>query len=354
MASHDLKTSHFDYDLPREMIAQFPAEKRGESRLLVYHGKTGRIEHRTFGDVVEYLRGGDVLVLNNTKVVPARLMGRKSRTGGRVELLILREMDAGRCEALCKPGSRLRPGTELEFPGGARAEIESTCGGTYIINFFDGKILNLLIEESGLAPLPPYIARKREDAVQLREFDLERYQTIYAKERGAVAAPTAGLHFSGEILKDLRKKGVELAEVTLHVGVGTFRPVTSEFVEDHAMEEESYEIQAAAAETITRARAAGRSVLVVGTTTVRALESAAREDGTIGEKKGETSLFIYPPYDFKVAENLLTNFHLPGSTLIMMLAALLGREKILELYEEAKREGYRFYSYGDAMLLLND
>ena len=353
MASHDLKTSLFNYDLPREMIAQYPSEKRGESRLLVCHMRAGRVEHRVFRDIASYLGEGDILVLNNTRVVPARLIGKKAGTGGRVELLLLEKIGEGRGEALFGSGSRPRAGMELEFRGRG-AVIESVLPGKCIVNFMSDSNLTDIIEESGLAPLPPYIKRKDDEALRLRDFDIDRYQTIYAKRMGAIAAPTAGLHFSREILDGLAEKGVGLAEITLQVGVGTFRPVKSEFVEDHAMEKEGYEIPAAAAETINRARAAGRRVLVVGTTTVRALESAAREDGTVGEKKGETSLFIYPPYAFKLVEELLTNFHLPKSTLIMMLAALLGREKILELYEEAKREGYRFYSYGDAMLLLND
>ncbi|MDP8246566.1 MAG: tRNA preQ1(34) S-adenosylmethionine ribosyltransferase-isomerase QueA [Candidatus Tritonobacter lacicola] len=354
MMTQKLKTDLFDYDLPAEMIAQFPAEKREESKLLVYHRRQENIEHRTFSDILQYLQKGDVVVLNNTKVIPARLMGRKAGSGGKVELLLLKETGPGRWEALCKPGARVRASTELEFPRGIRATVESAHNGIYTINFLNDSVLDALIEESGLAPLPPYIKRKSEEALRLRKFDIDRYQTVYARKRGAIAAPTAGLHFSRDILDSLTGKGVRTVEITLHVGIGTFRPVKAEYVEDHRMDKETYDIPTDAANKINGARSGGSRVLVVGTTAVRALESVALRDGTIEAGEGSTSLFIYPPYPFRIAENLLTNFHLPGSTLILMLAALVGREKILELYEIAKKEGYRFYSYGDAMLVLND
>jgi S-adenosylmethionine:tRNA ribosyltransferase-isomerase len=375
-----MRTSLFDYDLPPELVAQTPIEPRDASRLLVVHRASGAIEHRTFREIGEYLRPGDLLVLNQTRVIPARLTGRKAGTGGRVELLLLRRRDDGSWEALAG-GKGLRPGTVVELaasdkrqatsskqqagndepeaqssqrPAAAtiRAEIvaETEAGGR-VVRF--ERPIEPLLGELGEVPLPPYIHEPLANP--------ERYQTVYARVEGSAAAPTAGLHFTPELLLELRRMGVDLAFVTLHIGLDTFRPVKEDEVEAHRIHTEWLELAAPAAEQINRARLEGRRVIAVGTTAVRALESAA--DSACGEGKacgwrtvaaysGPTDLYIYPGYRFRVVEAMITNFHLPRSTLLMLVSAFAGRELILRAYEEAVRQRYRFFSFGDAMLLL--
>lgn len=350
-----LKPSDFDYDLPRSLIAQEPALKREGSRLLVYRRATGDVEHAVFGRLGDYLAERSLLVLNDTKVIPARLYGRKERTGGGVELLMLKETGRNEWECLLKPSGRVRDGEVIVFNGSAMtARVAGRkASGIRSVNF-DGVASALdEVEKIGWMPIPPYIKRPWSAGREVRGMDRERYQTVYARQPGAVAAPTAGLHFSEGLLQSLKQRGVDTAMLTLHVGLGTFRPVAEEYVSDHRLHEEYYEIGAGAAEAINRARREGRRIVVVGTTAARALEAAADEQGEVRPGSGWTGLFIYPPYEFKIVSNMLTNFHLPRSTLLMLIAALVGREKVLDLYEIAKREGYRFYSYGDAMLVLN-
>ena len=347
-----MRTSDFDYYLPPELIAQTPVEPRDASRLMVVHRATGRIEHRLFRDIGEYLRPGDLLVANQTRVIPARLRGHKTGTGGKVELLLLARRDERTWEALAG-GKGLRPGQRIELAGAQMtAEIvaETESGGRLVR--FDRPVEPLL-DELGEVPLPPYVHRPLADR--------DRYQTVYARVEGSSAAPTAGLHFTPDLLVDLRSMGVEMAFLTLHIGLDTFRPVKEEEVEAHQIHTEWFELTAPAAEQINRARLEGRRVIAVGTTAVRALESAARGCGTDGEVcglqtvaayAGSTDLFIYPGYRFRVVEAMITNFHLPRSTLLMLVSAFAGRELILRAYEEAIRERYRFYSFGDAMLLL--
>jgi S-adenosylmethionine:tRNA ribosyltransferase-isomerase len=349
-----LKTSDFHYRLPSFLVAQEPLQRRETSRLFVYHANEDRVEHRRFADIGDYCNGPALLVLNDTKVIPARLVGRKKTTGGRVEILLVTETGGGIWECLCKPAARLREGTEVVFPGSLlRAQVvEKGRYGTHGVLFGGVKDFWSELHKIGRVPLPPYIKRNAESRVSDVEADRERYQTVYARRSGAVAAPTAGLHFSDELLRTLERKGMEIVYLTLHVGPGTFLPVKREFVADHRLHSEYFEITHEAAERINEAERHGRQVVVVGTTAARALESVADKRGRVMAKEGWTELFIYPPYRFKLVRNLLTNFHLPCSTLLMLVAALVGREKILELYEIAKEEGYRFYSYGDAMLIL--
>lgn len=339
-----LRLSDFDYHLPPELIAQRPAERRDGSRLLVLHRENGRIEHRQFGDIVLFLKPDDLLVLNATKVIPARLLGRKSGSGGQAELLLLRRRSDKQWECLVKPGRRLMPGARIEFAEGPMtAEILENQGrGRRLVSFdFLGDFFGLL-DRAGHVPLPPYIGRGDEPE------DRERYQTVYARDPGSVAAPTAGLHFTPEILERAREKGVGVLEVVLHVGWGTFKEVEAVDIRQHRMEEEYYRIDAAAAEEIYRARDEGRRIVAVGTTAVRALESFARS----GKHEGWTEIFIHPPCGFNLVGALVTNFHLPRSTLLMLVSALAGVENIRKSYAEAIREGYRFYSYGDAMLII--
>lgn len=375
-----MKTSEFDYDLPPELIAQTPVEPRDASRLMVVHRGTGEIEHRVFCDVVEYLRAGDLLVMNQTRVLPARLFGRKAVTGGRVELLLLNRRDAHTWEVLVR-GKRLRPGTPIELaasggegpeaqagaPAACRVSatiVEETEAGGRLVRF--EQPIEPLLEELGVVPLPPYIHEPLQDA--------ERYQTVYGRIEGSVAASTAGLHFTPELLVDLRRRGVEMAFLTLHIGLDTFRPVKEEQVEEHQIHTEWYELTAPVAEQINRARLEGRRIVAGGTTVVRALESAARtgaaeecDDGPATEAglggptcgwqavaaySGATDLFIYPGYRFRIVEALITNFHLPRSTLLMLVSAFAGKELIRRAYEQAIEERYRFFSFGDAMLLL--
>jgi S-adenosylmethionine:tRNA ribosyltransferase-isomerase len=349
-----VKTSEFDYDLPPELIAQTPIEPRDASRLMVVRRGTGEIEHRLFHNIVEYLRPGDLLVLNQTRVLPARLFGHKARTGGRVELLLLNRRDAFTWEALVR-GKRLRPGTAvtLAAPNGeaetghtATIIAETESGGRLVR--FDEPVEPLL-EELGVVPLPPYIHEPLQDA--------ERYQTVFGRIEGSVAASTAGLHFTPELLVALRRQGVELAFVTLHIGLDTFRPVKEEQVEAHKIHTEWYELTTPVAEQVNRARLEGRRVIAGGTTVVRALESAAQAGGPgacgdEGVPSWPTDLFIYPGYRFRVVEALITNFHLPRSTLLMLVSAFAGQDLIVRAYQEAIRERYRFFSFGDAMLLL--
>ena len=346
-----MRVEDFDYDLPRDLIAQHPAERRDESRLLVLHRGSGGIEHRRFRDVVDYLEPGDLLVLNDTRVIPARLVGRRT-SGGRVELLLIQpEGDAWHAMLKCR--GHLQPGEELSLEGGALActyRGRSADGRALLAFGLGPEELAAALERAGRAPLPPYIKRPPDEDPH-RAADLERYQTVYARRPGAIAAPTAGLHFTPEVLDRLKAKGVARAMVTLHVGLGTFKPVTAERVEDHVMHAEHFELSEAAARAIVAARASGGRIVAVGTTAARVLETVARLP-RVGPASGWTDLFITPGFEFRLTDALITNFHLPRSTLLMLVAAFAGREAVLAAYEEAKSQGYRFYSYGDAMLIL--
>ena len=358
-----MRTADFHYPLPPELIAQRPAPRRDAARLLVLHRRAGRLEHRRFPDLLEYLRAGDVLVLNDSRVIPARLRARKPASGGAVEVLLCEEAAPNDWWVMLRPGKRVRAGTRLEFcparPGtGQRlaATVRAkNAEGLYRL-VFEGGDVRAVLEDFGEVPLPPYIERA---GVPLPE-DRERYQTVYARPPGSVAAPTAGLHFTAELLEAIRARGVAVHFVTLHVGLGTFAPVKAARVEDHVMHEEAYELPESTAAAVNAARAAGRRVVAVGTTSVRVLESAAAAGpgDRLAAGRGRTRLFIYPPYRFRVVDALLTNFHLPESTLLMLVCAFAapgetaGRELVLRAYAEAVRERYRFFSYGDAMLLL--
>ena len=337
----------FDYELPQELIAQDPLKDRSSSRLMLLDKETGAVEHRIFRDILEELDPGDCLVINNTKVIPARLIGVKEDTGANIELLLLKRLeDRENCwETLVKPGKKAKPGARISFGEGLLTAVIEEVGdeGNRIVRFeFDG-IFEEILDKLGEMPLPPYITHKLEDK--------DRYQTVYAKHEGSAAAPTAGLHFTRELLEQIRAKGVSIAEITLHVGLGTFRPVKAETVEEHHMHSEFYQVDAEAARLINEARQSGHRVVAVGTTSCRTLESAAEEDGTLNPKSGWTEIFIFPGYRFKLVDALITNFHLPKSTLVMLVSALAGREHILAAYEEAVRERYRFFSFGDAMFI---
>ena len=336
--------SDFYYDLPEELIAQTPATPRDSSRLLVYNRETKRIEHRIFKDILGYLKAGDVLVVNNTRVLPARLYAHTAN-GGAVEVLLLKRLEKDKWEVLVKPGKKCRIGTKLEISNELSLTVEGiTDSGERIVKFrYDG-VFEEILDKVGNMPLPPYIKKKLEDK--------NRYQTVYAKTDGSAAAPTAGLHFTPELLKAVKDKGVEIAEVLLHVGLGTFRPVKEDVITDHKMHSEYYEVSDVAADIINRAKKEGRRVIAVGTTSVRTLESVADENGLLAHCKGNTEIFIYPPYKFKCVDALITNFHLPESTLIMLVSAMTGREEILSVYKTAVAEKYRFFSFGDAMLVL--
>lgn len=343
-----MRVADFDYDLPQELIAQEPAHRRDQSRLLVLHRGDRRLEHRHFLDLPDYLRAGDCLVLNETRVIPARLLGRRAGSGGQVEVLLLEPRENAMWEALVRPGRRARPGTMVEFGEGRLVGriIAVLDDGTRLLGFdFEGDF-GALLTELGQTPLPPYIKRPPHAA------DQERYQTVYARQDGAVAAPTAGLHFTEELLDRIRHVGVEVAFVALHVGLGTFKPVETELVADHRMHAERFVISPAAARAMNEARLNGGRLVAVGTTVVRAVESAADQAGRVGARDGRAELFIYPGYRFRAVDALITNFHLPRSTLLMLVSAFAGRETVLMAYEEAIRRGYRFYSYGDAMLIL--
>ncbi|MBR1771710.1 MAG: tRNA preQ1(34) S-adenosylmethionine ribosyltransferase-isomerase QueA [Lachnospiraceae bacterium] len=342
----ELKKSDFYFELPQELIAQVPLEDRSASRLLMLDKETGAISHHIFKEVIDYLHPGDCLVLNNTKVIPARLLGEREGTGAHVEVLLLKRREADVWETLVKPGKKCKPGTRLVFGDGLlRAEVlETVEEGNRLIRFeFDG-IFEEVLDKLGEMPLPPYITHKLQDK--------NRYQTVYAKYDGSAAAPTAGLHFTKELLRQIEEKGVHIAYVTLHVGLGTFRPVKEENVLDHHMHSEYYEVTSEAAELINRTKVSGGRVICVGTTSCRTIESAADESGKVQAKCDNTEIFIYPGYRFKVLDALITNFHLPESTLVMLVSALAGREHVLTAYEEAIREKYRFFSFGDAMFIL--
>ena len=343
----------FDYELPQELIAQTPAEKRDFSRLMVVHRNSGEVEHKHFYDILDYLKAGDCLVLNNSKVLPARLYGRKEGTDANIEFLLIKRIEGDTWETMVRPGKRLKPGDAVSFSDDKlfRAVVKDYGeDGTRIVEFeYEGIFLERL-EELGKMPLPPYIERDNNSE------DKDRYQTVYAKNEGSVAAPTAGLHFTPELLEKAKAKGVKLAYVTLHVGIGTFRPVKVENIEEHHMHFEEYFIDEDTAKTINDTIKAGGRIVSVGTTSTRTVESAAAYDEEHGKYlvkagHGSTGIFIYPGYEFKIIGALITNFHLPKSTLLMLISALYDREKILEVYEEAIREKYRFFSYGDAMFI---
>ncbi|MDE6597658.1 MAG: tRNA preQ1(34) S-adenosylmethionine ribosyltransferase-isomerase QueA [Clostridia bacterium] len=338
------KKSDFYYDLPEELIAQTPAEPRDSSHLLVYDRAQDKVEHKIFRDIKSYLKAGDVLVINNTKVLPARLFAHTEH-GGAVEVLLLKRLEKDKWEVLVKPGKKCVRGKKLIVSDELSLTVEDiTDSGERIVNFkYDG-VFEEILERIGSMPLPPYIKEKLNDKT--------RYQTVYAKRDGSAAAPTAGLHFTPELLADIKTMGVEVAEVLLHVGLGTFRPVKEDIITDHKMHSEYFEVSAEAAEIINRAKREGRRVIAVGTTSVRTLESVADENGLLKSCSGNTQIFIYPPYKFKCVDALITNFHLPESTLIMLVAALTGREKILDLYKTAVENKYRFFSFGDACLIL--
>lgn len=340
-----MKTSDFDYELPTELIAQHPAEKRDHSRLLVMDKYTGAVEHHVFKDIVNYLHAGDVLVINNTKVIPARIFGTKEGGTAKIEVLLLKRDEGlpNTWEVLVHPGKRAKVGTVIDFgEGRLKGEvIENTSAGRKITFHFEG-IFEEILEELGTMPLPPYIHEQLEDQ--------NRYQTVYAKVDGSAAAPTAGLHFTQELLEALKEKGVDIEEVLLHVGLGTFKPVNEEDIEDHEMHSEYYEISEETAERINQAKSEGRRIISVGTTSTRALESAAR-DGRLIAGSGWTNIFIYPGYEWQIVDGLITNFHLPKSTLMMLVSALSKRELILNAYQEAVAQQYRFFSFGDAMFI---
>ena len=340
-----MKLSEFDYHLPEELIAQTPLKKRDTSRLMVLDRKNETIEDKHFYDILDYLKPGDVLVRNNTKVIPARLYGVKEETGANVEFLLLKRVDGDIWEVMVKPGRKLMPGVRVEFGNGLlKAKIlEKFEDGNRKVKFEYNGIFNEILNEIGLMPLPPYIHEK------LKEKD--RYQTVYAKYEGSAAAPTAGLHFTDELFKKLKEKGVEVANVTLHVGIGTFRPVKVENIEEHDMHSEHFYIKAEDAEKINKAKREGHRVIAVGTTSCRVLESVADDNGYVKEVEGDTNIFIYPGYKFKCLDALITNFHLPESTLIMLVSALAGKDFIMQAYEEAVKEQYKFFSFGDAMFI---
>ena len=341
-----LKTSDFYFDLPPELIAQDPLTDRSASRLLVLDKNTGEIKHEQFRNIINYLNPGDCLVLNDTRVIPARLHGIREETGAAIEVLLLKRKEKDVWETLVRPGKKVRPGVKLSFGEGLlRGEVLAIVEeGNRLIRFQYEGIFEEVLDRLGEMPLPPYITHKLEDK--------NRYQTVYAKYDGSAAAPTAGLHFTRDLLDEIAQRGVNLAYVTLHVGLGTFRPVKAERITEHHMHSETYQITKEAAEVINRTRKNGGRVICVGTTSCRSLESAAEEDGTLRECSGDTEIFIYPGYRFKVLDALITNFHLPESTLVMLVSALAGREKVLRAYGEAVEERYRFFSFGDAMFVI--
>ncbi len=345
MEKKELKKSDFYFDLPQELIAQDPIQDRSASRLLMLNKETGAVEHHIFHEITEYLRPGDCLVLNDTKVIPARLMGVREDTGASVEVLLLKRRENDMWETLVKPGKKARPGMRLIFGDGLlHAEVlEILEEGNRLIRFAYEGIFEEVLDKLGEMPLPPYITHKLEDR--------NRYQTVYARYEGSAAAPTAGLHFTRQLLDEIEKKGVRIAYVTLHVGLGTFRPVKTDNILEHHMHSEYYQITKEAADQINAAKESGHRVICVGTTSCRTIESAADENGKLHECCGNTQIFIYPGYRFKVLDALITNFHLPESTLVMLVSALAGREKVLHTYEEAVRERYRFFSFGDAMFV---
>ncbi|MCU9613993.1 tRNA preQ1(34) S-adenosylmethionine ribosyltransferase-isomerase QueA [Caldibacillus lycopersici] len=342
-----MKVEDFDYYLPEELIAQTPLENRSSSRLMVLNKQSGDIEHRTFVDVINYLNPGDCLVLNDTKVLPARLFGEKEDTGAHVEVLLLKQLEGDRWETLVKPAKRVKEGTVVHFGDG---KLKATCvdsleyGGRIFEFSYEG-IFYEVLESLGEMPLPPYIKERLDDQ--------DRYQTVYAKERGSAAAPTAGLHFTKELLEQIAAKGVHIAFITLHVGLGTFRPVSVDNLEEHEMHSEFYQMNAETANLLNEVKQKGNRIISVGTTSTRTLETiATRNDGKFVAENGWTNIFIYPGYEFRAIDGLITNFHLPKSTLVMLVSALAGRDHILHAYETAVKEKYRFFSFGDAMLII--
>ena len=345
----ELSTSDFYYELPEELIAQSPSAERDGCRMMVLNRDTGGVEHRIFRDIIEYLRPEDMLVVNSSKVIPARLLGKTDKTGGDIELLLLRMQESGEWETLVRPGKRAKVGATFTFGGILRATVTNIVeGGNRIVRFdYDTekyKSIYEVLDEIGNMPLPPYITKRLENKSD--------YQTVYAKEEGSAAAPTAGLHFTDDLLDRIKAKGVGYGEVTLHVGLGTFRPVKVDKIEEHLMHGEYFHITDEVAEEINRRRERGGRIIAVGTTSSRVLESVSTPDGKVHAIDGETSIFIYPGYKFKAVDALITNFHLPESTLIMLVSALAGKERVMNAYEEAVREKYRFFSFGDAMLIV--
>lgn len=335
----------FDFYLPEELIAQHPLEKRDASRLMVLDKESGEITHRTFHDIIEYLNKGDTLVLNNTRVMPARLIGEKEKTGGKIEFLLLKRIEGDKWECLAKPGKSAREGRRFTFgEGKLKAEVLKVLeNGNRIVEFYYEGIFEEVLDSLGEMPLPPYIHEKLEDK--------ERYQTVYSKENGSAAAPTAGLHFTNELLEQIKEKGVNIVYLTLHVGLGTFRPVKVEKIEEHEMHSEFYILSKESADIINETKKRGNKVTSVGTTSTRTLETIGDENGFVKEQSGWTNIFIYPGYKFKVVDRLITNFHLPESTLIMLVSTLAGKEHVMKAYEEAVKERYRFFSFGDAMFI---
>lgn len=339
-----MNTSEFYYDLPQELIAQTPADPRDSSRLLVYNRAEGSVQHKIFRDIIDSLNPGDALVINDTRVIPARLYGKKQGTGRQVEFLLLNQLSGDTWEVILRPGRKLRPGDRVSFAEELEAEIlEKQEGGVTKVKFCFQGSFEALLDEYGNMPLPPYITKRLEDR--------ERYQTVYAKERGSAAAPTAGLHFTPELMENIKKKGVDIIPVLLHVGLGTFRPVKAERLEDHKMHSEYYSISEESAHRINAVKERGGRVIAVGTTSVRTLESAADQEGRVKEQSGNTDIFIYPGYRFRCVDALITNFHLPESTLLMLISAFMGKEQALEVYRLAVQEKYRFFSFGDAMFI---
>lgn len=340
-----LSTKDYYYDLPKELIAQDPLEDRSSSRLMVLGKKSGEVSHHHFRDILDYLRPGDCLVINNTRVIPARLIGTKKETGAHVEILLLRRKKDDIWETLVKPGKKLRPGAEVTFGDGSLTAtiLDVVEGGDRLVQFHYDGIFEEVLDRLGEMPLPPYIKHKLKDR--------DRYNTVYAKFDGSAAAPTAGLHFTKELLEEVKDKGVNIAQVTLHVGLGTFRPVKVDDVREHEMHTEWYRVTQETADLINQTKANGGRVIAVGTTSVRTLETVADEDGHMKAQEGDTSIFIYPGYKWKVVDGLITNFHLPESTLIMLVSSLAGREHVLAAYKEAVKERYRFFSFGDAMYI---
>ena len=340
-----MNVSDFYYDLPEELIAQTPIEKRDESRLMVLNREKQTIEHKTFKDIIDYLEPGDCLVRNNTKVIPARLYGKKA-TGAKIEFLLLNRIEGDIWECIVRPGHKLKPGTEVEFGEGILkgTVLDIMPGGTRKVEFKYEGIFNEILDQIGLMPLPPYIHESLKDK--------DRYQTVYAKYDGSAAAPTAGLHFTPELFEKIKAKGIEVANVTLHVGIGTFRPVKVENVEEHHMHSEHFYIKQEDVDKINTAKKNGKRIIAVGTTSCRVLETIADENGMVKATEGDTQIFIYPGYKYKCLDGLVTNFHLPESTLIMLVSALAGRDYIMKAYNEAVKERYRFFSFGDAMLIL--
>jgi len=340
-----MNVKDFDFYLPKELIAQHPLEQRDSSRLMVLDKETGEINHKRFHDIVEYLNEGDTLVLNNTRVMPARLLGEKEDTHGKIEFLLLKRIEKDKWECLAKPGKSAKVGRRFTFGDGKlKAEVvEVKEDGNRIVEFFYDGIFEEVLDALGEMPLPPYIHERLEDR--------ERYQTVYSKENGSAAAPTAGLHFTQELLKEIKDKGINIVYLTLHVGLGTFRPVKVESLEEHEMHSEFYMISKESADIINETKKRGNAVISVGTTSTRTLETIGDENGFVKEQSGWTNIFIYPGYKFKVVDNLITNFHLPESTLIMLVSTLAGRENVMNAYKEAVNEKYRFFSFGDAMFI---